>query len=86
MPSEWATRAGGADGVGGAAGALAVVGRVRPELERHRDHLGAALALAQRCDGAVDAAADRDQDALGAAGGRLEQRLAEPDAAAPSAR
>ena len=67
-------RAGDADGVGGAAAALAVVGRIGPELERDRDHLGAPLPLPQRRDGAVDAAADGDQHPLAAVAGRRQDR------------
>ena len=37
---------------------------VGPQLQRHRDHLGAAAALEQRRDGGVDAAADRHQHAV----------------------
>ena len=39
---------------------------IGPELERHRDTSAPALALEQRGDGAVDAAADGDEDALAA--------------------
>ena len=48
----------------GRAAALAVGGPVGPQLQRHRDDLGAALALQQRRDGRVDAPAERDQDPL----------------------
>ena len=56
-------RAGAADGLGGAAREIAVVVGVRPQLERHRDGLLAALGDQQGCDGAVDAAAHRDERA-----------------------
>jgi hypothetical protein len=54
--------AGGEDGLGGAAGALRVrpLG-IEPQAERHADRVRAGP---QQCDGAVDAAAHRDRDAL----------------------
>ena len=58
------------DRIGRAAAPLAVVGRIRPELQRHGQDVGPALPLAQRRDGAVDAAADRDQNPLGPVPGR----------------
>ena len=63
MPSEWASGAGAEHRLGRAAGLGAVGLGVGPELQRHPDHLGPALALQQRGDGAVDAAGHRDQDA-----------------------
>ena len=60
--------------------ALGVGALVGPELQGHRDHLRPALALAQRGDRGVDAAAERDQHPL--AGGRrrgeLPARAGEP--------
>ena len=67
MPSEWASAAGAEHRLGRAAGLGAVGLRVGPELQRHPDHLGPALALQQRRDGAVDPARHRDQDAARAA-------------------
>ena len=46
-----------------AAAGLAVVLRVRPQLERHRDRLRALAREQQRSDRAVDAAAHRDERA-----------------------
>ncbi len=59
--------------LGRAAGLRSVGARIGPELQRHRRHLGAALALEQRRDGAVHAAGHRDQHA--AWGGRREDAL-----------
>src|SRR5581483_10780570 len=63
-------RAGAADGLGGAAAALAVVLGVGPELERDGDHVLAGAGGEQRGDGAVDAAAHCDERALARGGGR----------------
>ena len=47
------------------AAALRGVGAlVGPELERHRDHLGSALAFTQGSDRGVDTAAERDENSL----------------------
>ena len=66
-------------GRGRAAAACRVGVAVRPQLQRHRDHLRPALALAQRRDGRVDAAAERDEHALA-------RRAAAPRARRPSRR
>ena len=48
-----------------AAAPLPVGALVGPQLQRHRDHLRAALALEPCSNGAVDAAAQRDEDPVG---------------------
>ncbi len=59
-----------ADRLRRAAAQIAVVVRIRPQLERHADRLGSALRGEHRCDGAVDSAAHRDERALGTPGER----------------
>ena len=63
-------------GLGRAAAPLPVGALVGPQLQRHRDHLRAALALEQRRHGRVHAPAEGDEDAL--AGGRGRQGVATP--------
>ena len=75
MPCEWATERGDPHRVGRAAAALAVVGRIGPELERDREDVGPSLALPQGRDGAVDATAHGNQHPLAAVGGRRQDRL-----------
>jgi len=72
MPSECASRR-AQHRLWRAATALAVGRLVGPELQRHRDHLGAPLALDQGRDRRVDTAAERDQHSAGPIG---RQRLA----------
>ena len=57
-------RPGADDRLGRAAASRPVGVPVGPQLQRHRDDLGAALALEQRGDGGVDPAAHRDEHAL----------------------
>ena len=64
------------DRIGRAAAPLAVVGRIRPELQRHGQDVRPALPLAQRRHGAVDPAAHRHQDPLGPILGGVEERAA----------
>ena len=55
---------------------------VGPQLQRHRDDVGAALALEERRDGAVDPAAHRDQRRARRAARRRAGRAAAPAATA----
>ena len=64
IPSAVREPARAQDGGRRAAAALRVGAPVGPELERHGNDLRPALALAQGGHGGVDAAAERDQDAL----------------------
>ena len=68
-------------GVRRAARGLRVVGRVAPQLERHRDRLAARARDEQRGDGGVDAAAHRDERPAGDPPRRAPRRAT----AAPSA-
>ena len=64
MPSECARRRAPRPPPASSSALAPSVARVGPELHGHRDHLRPALALEQGGDGAVDAAGDRDQDAV----------------------
>ncbi len=66
MPSSWASARAPPHRLRRAAALLAVVLRVRPQFERDRDRLGAALAHEQRRNGAVDPSAHRHERAPGA--------------------
>ena len=77
-------RAGAEHRLGRAAGLGPVGLGVGPELQRHADDLGAALALQQRGDGAVDPARHRDEHATGGRRGQAPVRERRP-APAPGA-
>ena len=70
MPSEWATRRAPSTASGEQQLCLAIGPLVGPELEGDGDDVAPGLALAQRRDGGVDAAAEGDEHAL-AVGGRI---------------
>ena len=83
QPQPMGERSGADHRLRRAAASRPVVAPVGPQLERHRDHLGAPLALQQRGDRGVHPAAERHEDALARSGGASASRSPE-EASAPA--